>query len=31
MNLPAKISRNDFMTFFRDDESLNTLSTDDRV
>jgi hypothetical protein len=25
------ITRDDFMTFFRDDESLNTLSADDRV
>lgn len=27
----SKITRNDFMAFFRDDEQLNTLSTDDRV
>jgi hypothetical protein len=26
-----KISREDFMTFFRDDESLNKLSVDDRI
>jgi hypothetical protein len=25
------ITRDDFMTFFRDDESLNMLSADDRV
>lgn len=25
------MSRDDFMEFFRDDEKLNTLSTDDRV
>ena len=26
-----KINREDFMRFFRDDEKLNTLSTDDRI
>jgi hypothetical protein len=26
-----KITREDFMTFFRDDESLNKLSVDDRI
>ncbi len=26
-----KISRNDFMNFFRDDEKLNELSVDDRI
>ena len=27
----TQITRNDFMTFFRDDESLNQLSVDDRI
>ena len=31
MNFPIKISREDFMAFFRDEESVNTLSPDDRV
>jgi hypothetical protein len=26
-----KISRDEFMAFFRDNESLNTLSPDDRI
>ena len=26
-----KMNREDFMNFFRDDEKLNSLSTDDRV
>jgi len=26
-----KIKRKDFMSFFRDDEQLNTLSNDDRI
>lgn len=26
-----KMTRNDFMEFFRDEDSLNTLSPDDRV
>lgn len=26
-----KISREDFMNFFRDDEKLNELTTDDRI
>ena len=30
MNIPAKISRDEFMAFFRDEESINTLSPDDR-
>jgi hypothetical protein len=25
------ITRSDFMSFFRDDEQLNTLSTDERI
>ena len=28
---PNKTNREDFMRFFRDDEKLNTLSTDDRI
>jgi hypothetical protein len=31
MNIPAKISIDDFMTFFRDDDCLNELSVDDRI
>ena len=31
MNIITEISREDFMTFFRDEESINTLSPDDRV
>jgi hypothetical protein len=31
MSTGNQISRDDFMTFFRDDESLNKLSVDDRV
>ncbi|GAL70105.1 hypothetical protein [Jejuia pallidilutea] len=30
-NTLKNINREDFMNFFRDDEKLNTLSTDDRV
>ena len=30
-NIQKSISRDDFMTFFRDDEKLNELSPDDRV
>ena len=26
-----KLTRDDFMAFFRNDEQLNTLSTDDRI
>jgi hypothetical protein len=31
MNKPNQISRDEFMAFFRDDDSLNTLSVDDRI
>lgn len=31
MNIPAKISRDEFMTFFRDDDCLNELSVEDRI
>jgi hypothetical protein len=31
MNTLNQITRNDFMTFFRDNESLNKLSVDDRI
>lgn len=31
MNTVNQISREDFMAFFRDDESLNKLSVDDRI
>jgi hypothetical protein len=31
MNNTAIKTRDDFMNFFRDDESLNTLSPDDRI
>jgi hypothetical protein len=31
MSTVNQITREDFMTFFRDDESLNTLSVDDRI
>jgi hypothetical protein len=31
MKQKDKITREDFMTFFRDDESLNKLSVDDRI
>lgn len=31
MNIPTKISRNEFMTFFRDNYCLNELSVDDRI
>jgi hypothetical protein len=31
MNIPAKISRDEFMAFFRDEESLNTLTPCDRI
>jgi hypothetical protein len=31
MNNTTIITRDDFMNFFRDDESLNTLSPDDRI
>lgn len=31
MNIPAKISREEFMTFFRDDDCLNELSVEDRI
>ena len=30
-NIQKSISRDDFMTFFRDNEKLNELSPDDRV
>jgi hypothetical protein len=30
MSIINKLKREDFMTFFRDDESLNKLSADDR-
>ncbi|CAH8281388.1 hypothetical protein EV196_101473 [Mariniflexile fucanivorans] len=30
-NTLKNINREDFMNFFRDDEKLNTLSSDDRV
>jgi hypothetical protein len=29
--MEIKISRDEFMAFFRDNESLNTLSPDDRI
>jgi hypothetical protein len=29
--MKAPISREDFMTFFRDDEKLNELTVDDRI
>lgn len=31
MELYKKISSEDFMKFFRDDEKLNTLTVDDRI
>jgi hypothetical protein len=31
MNQQTNISREDFMAFFRNNESLNTLSPDDRI
>ncbi len=31
MNMLTKISRDEFMAFFRDEDSVNTLSPDDRV
>jgi hypothetical protein len=31
INMTTTITRDDFMAFFRDDESLNTLSLDDRI
>ena len=31
MNIPPKVSRDEFMAFFRDDECLNTLSVEDRI
>jgi hypothetical protein len=31
METTNKITKDDFMTFFRDDESLNLLSIDDRI
>jgi hypothetical protein len=31
MNTTNQITRDDFMTFFRDNESLNKLSVDDRI
>ena len=31
MKQKDKVTREDFMTFFRDDESLNKLSVDDRI
>jgi hypothetical protein len=31
MNGSNQISRDDFMNFFRSDDSLNTLSSDDRI
>jgi len=31
MKLKEKITVDDFMTFFRDDESINKLSVDDRI
>ncbi len=31
MNSENKISRDEFMAFFRDTESINTLSPDDRI
>lgn len=30
-NNTKEINRHDFMSFFRNDEKLNTLSTDDRI
>ena len=30
-NKKAIMTRNDFMTFFRNDENLSSLSTDDRI
>ena len=31
MDIISKMTRNDFMSFFRDDEYLNLLSVDDRI
>lgn len=31
MNTPNQISRAEFMAFFRDEDSLNTLTADDRI
>jgi hypothetical protein len=31
MNNSIQISRADFMAFFRDEDSLNTLTVDDRI
>ena len=31
METTSKITRNDYMTFFRDEESLNLLSVEDRI
>jgi hypothetical protein len=31
INISSKISRDEFMLFFRDDDCLNTLSPDDRI
>jgi hypothetical protein len=31
MDIVNQITRDDFMTFFRDDENLNKLSADDRI
>lgn len=31
MDKRIKFTRDDFMAFFRNDEKLNTLSTDDRI
>ncbi len=31
IKIPTKISRDEFMAFYRDDESLNTLSPEDRI
>ena len=31
MNIPAKISIDEFMTFFRDEDCLSELSVDDRI
>ena len=31
MSTVNQITRENFMTFFRDDESLNTLSVEDRI